>query len=189
MKTQRLMIARSIILTLVLVGALAIPAAIICAQSSERVIEEQTLSKTSDAKSERLEGAWVVIISAVVPPGVPPPPSFRAYGTFARGGVVNGSDTRRASSKQHGTWAHVHGNDFAWTAMEQLFSESGEPAGEFIIRARITITDDNEFVGVSNGEERDAAGNLVSSRCGTLRGQRITIEPLAPLCQNIMPPQ
>ena len=52
-----------------------------------------------------------------------------------------------------------------------------------------TITGADNFVGVSNAEERDAAGNLVSNRCGTVRGERITIEPLAPQCQKIVPPQ
>jgi hypothetical protein len=69
------------------------------------------------------------------------------------------------------------------------YSDSGEPDGTFIVRARVTITGDNEFIGVSNGEERDAVGNVISSRCGTLRGDRITVEPLAPQCQNIVPPQ
>jgi hypothetical protein len=83
----------------------------------------------------------------------------------------------------------VRGGDFAWTTIEQIFSDVGEPSGTFIVRARVTITGDNEFIGVSNGEERDASGNVISSRCGTLRGDRITIEPLAPQCQNIVPPQ
>lgn len=187
-KSQQSKITRTIILTLALAGVLAIPAAIIRAQSDERVIEEQTLAKNSDAKSERMEGSWVVTITPAVPPGVPQPPSFRAYATTARGGTLIGSDARRAASKQHGTWAHLRGSEFAWTAVEQLFNESGQPAGTAIIRVRLTITGDDEFVGVSNGEERDAAGNVVANRCGTVRGERITIEPLAPQCQSIVPP-
>ena len=58
-----------------------------------------------------------------------------------------------------------------------------------IIRGRINVIGADEFVGVSNGEERDAAGNVVFNRCGTIPGERITIEPLAPQCQNIAPPQ
>ena len=189
MKTQKSMIARTIILTLALTGMLAIPAAIMCAQSYERVGDELTLAQTSDNKSERLEGSWVVTVSAAVPPGVPQPPSFRAYTSFARGGVSIGSDARRAASKQHGTWTHLRGSEFAFTTMEQLFNETGEPGGTVVIRVRITITAADDFIGVSNAEERDAAGNLVSNRCGTVRGDRITIEPLAPQCQNIVPPQ
>ena len=189
MKTQKSMTARIIILTLALAGVLAIPAAIMRAQSYERVIDEQPLAQTSDSKSERMEGSWVVTVTAVVPPGVPAPPPFHAYTSFARGGVFIGSDARRAASKQHGTWSHLRGSEFAFTAIEQLFSETGEPGDTVTIRVRVTITGEDNFVGVSNAEERDAAGNVVSNRCGTVRGERITIEPLAPQCQNIVPPQ
>jgi hypothetical protein len=189
MKTQKSMIARIIILTLALAGGLAVPAAIMRAQSYDSGIDELKLAQTSGSKSERLEGSWVVTVSAAVPPGVPQPPSFRAYTSFARGGAFIGSDARRAASKQHGTWTHLRGSEFAWTAIEQLFSETGEPGGTVVIRVRLTITGADDLVGVSNAEERDAAGNLVSNRCGTIRGERITVEPLAPQCQDIVPPQ
>ena len=189
MRTQESMIASMFILTLALAGVLCVPAGVIRAQSDERVIEEQTLAKTSNSKAEKMEGSWIVTVTPAVPPGVPPPPSFRAYATCAGGGALIGSDTRRAASKQHGTWEHQHGSEFAWTVVEQLFNNSGEPAGTVTIRVRITITGADDFVGVSNAEERDAAGTLVSNRCGTIRGERITIEPLAPQCQNIAPPQ
>lgn len=188
MKAQKSMIASIFILTLALVGILSVPAGM-RAQSDERVIEQQTLAKTSDSKAGKMEGSWIVTITPAVPPGVPPPPPFRAYATCARGGALIGSDTRRASSKQHGTWGHLQGSEFAWTLIEQLFNDSGQPAGTVIIRTRITITGADDFVGVSNAEERDASGALVSNRCGTIRGERITIEPLAPQCQNITPPQ
>jgi hypothetical protein len=189
MKTQKSMNARIIILTLVLAGVLAIPAAIMQAQSYERVNDEQTLARTSDSKAERLEGSWMVTVTAAVPPGVPVPPPFRAYSSFARGGALIGSDTRRPSSKLHGSWAHLRGNEFAGTTVEQLFDESGHPAGTLKVRTSIFITGEDEYVGVANAEERDAAGNLVSNRCGTIRAERITIQPLAPQCQNIVPPQ
>jgi hypothetical protein len=189
MKTQKSITTRTIMLTLAMLGLLAIPAAIMRAQSYQSVSDEQTLAKTSDSKSERMEGSWVVTVTPVVPPGVPPPPPFRAYATCARGGALIGSDTQRASSKQHGVWAHVRGNEFAGTAVEQLFDESWHPAGTLKVRTSIFITGEDEFVGVSNGEQHDAAGNLIFSRCATIRGERITIEPLPPQCQNIAPPQ
>jgi hypothetical protein len=189
MKTPKSTSTRTIILTLALAGILAVPAVIIRAQSYGHEMEEQTLAKTSESKSERMEGSWVVTITAAVPPGVPQPPDFRAYASCVRGGVLIGSDARRAASKQHGTWTHLRGSDFAWTALEQLFDGNGAPGGTVTIRVRVKITGVDEFVGVSNAEERDAAGNLVSNRCGTVRGERITIEPLAPQCQNIAPPQ
>ena len=188
MKTQKSTTLRIIIVTFVLAGILTVPAAIMSAQSNEPLIAEQTLVKTSDSKSGRMEGSWVVTITPAVPPGVPQPPNVRAYASCGRGGVLIGSDTRRAGSKQHGIWAHLRGNDFAWTAKEQLFNLNGEPSTTVTIRVQLTMTGADSFVGVSNAEERDAAGNLVSNRCGTVRGERITIEPLAPQCQNIVPP-
>lgn len=103
------MIARIIILTMTTAGGLAIPAAVMRAQSYERANSEEAPAKPADSKAEMLEGSWIVTITAFVPPGVPQPPPFRAYAFFARGGVAFGSDARRASSKQLGTWAHVHG--------------------------------------------------------------------------------
>src|ERR1044071_5915458 len=114
MRTQKSMIATILTLTVALAAVLSIPAGVSWAQSDELVTEKQILAKTADAKSERMEGAWIVTISPVVPPGVPPPPSFRAFGSCARGGAIIGSDARRAASKQQGTWMHLHGNEFAW---------------------------------------------------------------------------
>ena len=57
------------------------------------------------------------------------------------------------------------------------------------MRVKLTVTGRDTFVGVSNGEQRDAAGNPVFSRCATIRGERIKVEPLAPQCQSITPPQ
>ena len=90
MNTQKSTTARIIILTLALAGIIAVPAAIIRAQSYEPVIEEEALAKSSESKSERMEGSWVVTVTAAVPPGVPQPPDFRAYASCARGGVPFG---------------------------------------------------------------------------------------------------
>ena len=40
-----------------------------------------------------------------------------------------------------------------------------------------------------NGEFRDDADNFTGSGCGTVRGQRIKVEPLPEACQNIQPLQ
>lgn len=159
----------------------------------ERGLEEHAgdglLARIKELQSEKMEGSWEVAITPVVPPGVPPPSSFHAYGTFARGGAIYGSDRSRPFSKQHGTWEQTRGNEYAWTAMEDLFDATGVFAGTLIVLARVTIVGKDEFVGVSNGESRDAAGNVIFSRCGTIRGRRITVEPLAPQCEDITPPR
>ncbi|HZN12071.1 MAG TPA: hypothetical protein VFC61_10350 [Blastocatellia bacterium] len=187
------MTVRKVIFALVLATMTAIPTIIARAQSGEpehaaaQALAESgvvdVLEHVKQAQAQQLEGSWVVTVTPAVPPGVPQPPSFRAYGSFSRGGATFGSDRRRPTSKQHGTWAHLGGNQFAWTAIEDLFDGMGNFTGSVTIRVRITVTGKDEFVGVSNGEERDAFGNVTFSRCGTIRGERIKIEPLAPQCQ------
>ena len=108
---------------------------------------------------------------------------------FARGGAAFGSDRQRPASKQHGAWTHIRGNQFAWTTTEDLFDPMGSFSGTLKVRVKVTITDKDEFVGVSNGEQRDANGNLTFNRCGTVRGTRIKVEPLAEQCQSITPPR
>lgn len=145
-----------------------------------------TLERIKEAQSQQLEGSWIVTVTPLVPPGVPQPPAFRAHATVARGGAFFGSDRTRPFSKQHGSWAHIRGNDFAWTVTEDLFDGMGNFAGTIKVRARLTVTGKDEFTGFSNGEARDAAGNLIFNRCATLRGERIKVEPLPEQCQ---PPQ
>ncbi len=106
-----------------------------------------------------------------------------------RGGAFIGSDRTRPASKQHGVWAHLGGADFAYTFKEDLFDAMGSFAGILTVRVRLNLTGKDDFVGVANGEQRDANGNLIFNRCTTIRGARIKIEPLAPQCQSITPPQ
>lgn len=193
------MTVRKVIFALVLAAMTAIPTTVARAQPAETAYPAaqadaqggvfDVLEHVKQAQAQQLEGSWVVTVTPAVPPGVPQPPSFIAYGTYARGGAFFGSDRRRPSSKQHGAWAHLGGNQFAWTAIEDLFDGTGNFTGSVTVRVRITVTGKDEFVGVSNAEERDAFGNVLFSRCGTVRGERIKIEPLAPQCQSVTPPQ
>jgi len=122
-------------------------------------------------------------------PGVPQPPSFRAYGTFAGGGALIGTDTRRLFNIRHGAWEHLGGREFGFTFIEELVDVMGNFAGTVKVRVKLTVTDKDEFVGVSNAEERNEDGVVTAIRCGTVRGARIKVEPLAPQCQSITPPQ
>jgi len=203
MKKQKLMTARRILFALTLAWMIAIPTATLRAQSSEPPtnVEQEAAQQESfnghcgwlcrlrERQAQQLEGSWAVTVTPVVPPGVPQPPSFRAYGTFARGGGTTGSDRNRPFSKQHGAWVHLGGNEFASTRVEDLFDGMGNFAGTVKVRVRITVTGADTFVGVSNGEFRDVAGNVTSSGCGTIRGERIKVEPLPTQCQSITPPQ
>ncbi len=194
------MIANRIFLALTFTAIVAVSATVAQAQSTDT---EQSatqhasqggglldvLERIKQAQSQQLEGSWVVTVTPAVPPGVPQPPSFRAYSTFARGGAFIGTDTRRLFNIQHGAWTHLGGNEFAWTFIEEVVDAMGNFAGTVKVRVKLNVTGANEFVGVANGEERNAAGVVTSNRCVTIRGARITVEPLAPQCQSITPPQ
>ncbi|MCI0389558.1 MAG: hypothetical protein MOB07_12465 [Acidobacteria bacterium] len=198
MKKQKLMTVRRILFALTLTGMIAIPTATLCAQTTDERITAQAneqgglldiLDRIKQEQAQLLEGSWVVTITPAVPPGAPQPPSFRAYATIARGGASIGTDTRRLFNIQHGAWVHLGGREFAFTFIEELVDVMGNFAGTVKGRVKLTVTDKDEFVGVSNVEERNAAGVVTAIRCGTVRGARIKVEPLAPQCQSITPPQ
>jgi hypothetical protein len=198
MKQQKLMTARRILCTLILVGMIAVLTAALSAQASNKAVPGQgfqqsgiidVLEQVRQAQAQQFEGSWDITVTPVVPPGVPQPPSFVGHATVSRGGGYFGSDRTRPFSKQHGAWAHLGGNDFAYTLKEDLYDVMGIFAGTLIVRVRLTITGRDTLIGVANAEQRDVAGNPVFNRCATLRGERIKIEPLAPPCQSITPPQ
>lgn len=218
MKQQKLMTDRAGLFALTLAGLMVFSAATARAQKAEgasgaapstiavaqaqdvdllerriqklELLERQRKSDEARGKrAEQLEGSWTVTVTPAVPHGVPQPPSFLGHVTISRGGALFGSDRTRPFSKQHGNWAHSGGDEFVWTFTEDLFDSLGVFAGTLKVRVRLTVIGADEFVGVSNGEQRDAAGNLVFNRCATIRGERIAIEPLSPQCLSIVPPQ
>jgi hypothetical protein len=194
------MLAKKIFLALTLAATVAASATVAHAQSTgtEQSANQpasqgggvlDVLEQIKQAQAQQLEGSWVVTVTPAVPPGVPQPPSFRAYATIARGGAFIGTDTRRLFNIQHGAWTHLGGHEFAWTFIEEVVDAMGNFAGTVKVRVKLSITGANEFTGVSNAEERNAAGVVTAIRCGTIRGARIAVEPLAPQCQSIAPPQ
>jgi hypothetical protein len=182
------MIAKRIFLALTLTALVTLSATVTPAQATGGGILD-VLEQMRQAQAQQFEGSWAVTVTPVVPPGVPQPASFRAYATVSRGGAFFGSDRTRPFSKQHGAWAHLGGDDFAYTLIEDLFDAMGNFAGTLTVRVRLSVTGHDTFVGVSNGESRDADGNLIFNRCATVRGERIKVEPLPPQCQSITPPQ
>lgn len=191
------MTAKKTALFLFLTLLVALPTVLLPAQSNAGAQQAAAqdggilgiIERQREAQAQQQEGSWDIIVTPVVPPGVPPIPPIHAYGTFARGGAYIGSDRTRPASKQHGVWEHLGGNLFAHTAKEDLFDVQGRFAGILTIRVRATLIGKDEFVGVAQGEQRDANGNLVFTGCTTVKGTRIKIEPLAAQCQSITPPQ
>ena len=181
---------RCILIALTLAGLFAIPVALHrtapATQAQGGFIS--TLERIRLEQSQRLEGSWLVNVT-IARPNAPPP--FRVYFSFARGGSFVSTDTRRPYNQGHGAWTHLGGDEFAFTGAEDLFDAMGNFAGTFKGRARITLTSANldAFTGVSNAEQRNAAGQIILNGCSTMRAERITVEPLAPQCQSIAPPQ
>lgn len=198
MKQQQLKTIRTILCVLTLAMLLAGAMDTLHAQSEDELSIKQgaaqndfldVIERMRQAQAQQFEGSWDITVTPAVPPGVPQPPSFVGHATVSRGGAYFGSDRTRPLSKQHGTWAHLGGHDFAYTFTEDLFDGMGNFAGTIKVRVRLTVTGRDTLVGVSNGEQRDAMGNLIFNRCATIRGERIKVEPLAPQCQSITPPQ
>jgi hypothetical protein len=174
-------------LTLAAVGVF-LPAAPRAQSGDESTVAQQ--SQSGGKKAGRLEGSWEITVSAVVPPGVPPPPVRTAYVSFARGGVAILSERQAAFvNPAYGSWKHVGGNEFAFTVIADAFNPTGIFLGTVKIRNRLTLTGPDEFVSVGNLEVRDPAGNPLFSGCATGKGERIKVEPLAEQCQGITPPQ
>ena len=146
------------------------------------------LTRADDQKEDlTLEGSWINTVSPILPPGAPPI-TFVAYVTYSKGGGSIGSDrTKPFASPQHGTWVHVHGDEYAGTFVQDLFDPAGTFLGTFKGRTRIELVGQNEFVGVANVEQRDSSGNVVFNRCARFSGARIVIEPLAPPCEGLVP--
>lgn len=199
------MTTRRIGCTLILSGTIALSGGPLRAQSGDDAVShaqpmEETTSTSprgpfdesdldSASSARRLEGSWAVTLTPVPPPGVPPPPPVRVYATFGRGGAFIGSDRNRPfNSPQHGTWAYTGHGEFGYTFISDRFDAAGAFLGTVKVRVReLRLTDGDVFVGVSSGEVRDAAGNVVAIACGTIRGERIRVEPLPSQCEEIEP--
>ena len=176
MKEQKSVTARRIILTLTLAGFIAIPVTRLRAQSSESISSDEALSIRNPfsrglARSLRTDqegsgttprrflgdhchpGSASERATAAVLPRIRDPRTRRRAHWHRPQQTVGGI--------QHGTWAHTEGNEFAWTFVQDLFDGVGAFVGTLTVRVKLTLIGKDEFVGVSNGESRDAAGNLI----------------------------
>lgn len=188
MQKPQFLTAKSILIAFALIAVLAIPTALLHAQtSSESNDQLQTeaqsgaqsaLGSLKEAQAQRVEGSWDIVVMPAVPPGVPQPPSFNVYGTFTRGNAFIGSD-RAQPLPQHGVWQHLGGNRFAYTFKQDTSDGMGNFTGVFQVNAQFHLTGNDVFVGAASGVQRDPNGNVVVIRCATIRGTRIKVEPLA----------
>ncbi len=193
------MMAKKFFLALTLICVAAISATVLRAQSGDEQTPERgaqgngiidVLEQQRQAQAQLLEGSWEMIVTPVPPPGAPPLPSRHLYVSFARGGVYIGFDrSAPLGSTQHGVWEHRGGNEFAWAFLGDNFDPLGNFVGTLKLKARITMTGKDTFVGVANPQVRNAAGNVLLDACSTFKAERIKAEPLSERCQSITPPQ
>ena len=135
--------------------------------------------------ARRLEGAWTMMVTPVVSPEAPPPAARQAYVSFAHGGAAISSDRLAPfAGPAHGAWEHVSGRTFLYTFIADNFNAAGTFLGTLKVRFRITLTDADSFEGVDTAELRDAAGNLLFTRCNTVSGERIKPEPVSEECET-----
>ena len=153
-----------------------------------------TLEQQKLAQSQQIEGSWTVVLTPILPPGAPPIGPFTVYTTFARGGVFIGTSSSNEfthdANPQLGVWEHRGGNSFAFTFKQVLLDATGKFTGVLTGDALFTVNGKDSFVGVTNGELRDARGNLILTLgCGAMKGERMKIGSLANQCQTLLPPQ
>jgi hypothetical protein len=138
-------------------------------------------------QARQLEGSWLNTVTPILPPGAPPR-TLQTYMTFSAGGAAIGSDrTRPFASPQHGTWAHLRGNQYATTSVQDIFDASGTFLGVFKVRTLINLTSNDELVGVANVEQTDPDGKLQFSVCARFHATRLVPEAFQPPCEGLEP--
>jgi hypothetical protein len=127
----------------------------------------------------KLAGAWLVSVDRT---GLPALKSLQTY--TKGGGVVETSNGGAgARSAAHGAWERTGARTYAVTMVFFRYDPAGGAyLGTVKLRREIEIAPDGEsFTGVSVGELRDPAGNLLpgsNTRRDIERGQRIHVEPI-----------
>ena len=139
-------------------------------------------SADRDAAHERggkLVGTWMVDVNR---PGLPALKSLQTY-TTGHGVVETANGGAGTRSTAHGAWQRVGARTYAVTMVFFRYDlASGAYLGTVKLRREIEVAPDGQsFTGVSIGELRDPAGNLLpgsNTRRDTEVGQRINVEPL-----------
>jgi hypothetical protein len=123
-----------------------------------------------------LVGTWKVQVT-VVTPG---PFQFTAYNVFHADGTSVEFDNSNPPSTQTiavGPWVKTGHDQFAYTSINQLFDNLGNFAGEFKLKAAITLDKaGNSFTSSFSFQVFDPLGNVVATGTGTAIGTRVTVE-------------
>ena len=134
-------------------------------------------NQTLAADAHSLIGTWKVTVS---PDGGIPP--FQAYNVFTLDGnslEFDNSNPPAAQTIAVGPWTSTGPNRYAFTEINQLFDDKGNPAGELKVRATIEMTGIGDtFNSQFKFDVSDPNGNVVFSGSGTAVGKRVVVEGL-----------
>ena len=133
-------------------------------------------------RAGKLVGAWIVDVDR---PGLPALKSLQTY-TLGHAVVETANGGAGARSAAHGAWPRVGARTYAVTmGFFRYDAATGAYLGTVKLRREIEVARDGQsFTGVSIGELRDPAGNLLpgsNTRRDTEIGRRINVEPLPAL--------
>ena len=132
-----------------------------------------------EAAADPIVGSWTVTVNR---PGLPTLTSLQTY-TKGRGVVESASGGTAARSTAHGAWRRVAAHRYEATMVFFRYDPAtGAYLGTVKLRRVLEFApDDQSFTGVSVGELRNPAGDLLPGsnvRRDTETGTRITVEPI-----------
>jgi hypothetical protein len=101
---------------------------------------------------------------------------LKAVLTFTRGGSVIETESDAPGTGQ-GAWKRIGPNRFAFAFQTFIFTPTGDPAGNVVVRSVVTLTNDT-LAGPFKFDIVDPAGTPVDSGSGTATAKRFVIPPL-----------
>jgi hypothetical protein len=185
------MIAKRIWLALITAAVMALSTPDLRAQATENKTTQEETAEQETPQAEgsfnrsarhknAIVGSWLATVT--IPNG---PPPFKALFTFTEDGNVvspaqGGVQGATVFTAAHGSWSHLRGRTFAFTAISIVYSSAnGNLVGLFKLRGTVTLEGwGNEWSGPLKNELFNPAGNLVFGAEAAAQAERIKVEPL-----------
>jgi hypothetical protein len=133
--------------------------------------------KSSNSRAKKIQGAWVLQVSAYDCQTGAPVSNFQSLVTFAAGGTLTNVTTGGNPALRTpglGTWEKAGGHEFTAVTMVFLFN----PTGAWTATQRLSNTfeigsNPNELTGTTEASFFDTNGNLTATVCATVIGRRL----------------
>jgi hypothetical protein len=137
----------------------------------------EAAQQPSNSQAKKIQGAWVLQVSAYACETEAPIGTFQSLVTFAQGGTLSNVTTGNNPAVRTtglGTWREAGDHTFTAVTVAFLFS----PAGVWTTTQRIANTleigsDPDELTGTTEVQFFDTNGNLISTACATVLGRRL----------------